>query len=110
MPRTVDPDNYPLEYREMVEKAALSGKVFRIPGSGPMPDEKGYTGLQRLVKLRQHFYAFIGAVKRSEDEKWKDVKAWASQTMVVTDKNEVCLYISNRDKAWQAEMFREAKV
>jgi hypothetical protein len=73
-----------------------------------MPDDENYTGEERLLKLRQHFYAFIGALKRTDvDPKWAELTTAASQTMCFLDKKQVALVFSPRSEAWQGKVLDE---
>lgn len=108
MPRTTKPENYPAEYTQIVMDCGILGKSFRLPAVGPMPADsaRGLSGLQRLLKLRGHFYSFIGAVKRSTDPKWAQTAAAAGQTVASINKEECALYFGNREQSWQAQAFK----
>jgi hypothetical protein len=108
MPRVTYPESYPVKYHDILQKCGEAGAVIRLPSSGEFPPDENFSGLERLLKLRGHFYAFIGAVKRSPDPKWAEMKIWASQTTIYLDKKAVCLVFSNRDASWQSKAFETA--
>lgn len=108
MPRIRKPEAYPEQYHDLVRQVGLQGVTIRVPQEGPMPDSDNYTGEQRLLKLRQHFYAFIGALKRPDaDPKWSELATAAAQTVVYYDKKQVALVFSNRADAWQGKLLDE---
>lgn len=104
MPRTRDPESYPIAYHEIVRKCGQQGLTIRLPQAGEMPGAGELTGMQRLLKIRGHFYSFIGGLKRPGlDPKWSELSHAAAQTIVYLDKKGVALVFSNRNESWQAQ-------
>lgn len=73
-----------------------------------MPDDEAMTGQQRALKLRGHFYAFIGALKReakaNPEGPWRDLVDYAKRTMVYYNKGECALYFVPREQSWQQRL------
>lgn len=108
MPRSSDPGQYPQAYCDYLREVALNGKTMRVPRVGALPDDEDLTGQQRALKLRGHFYAFIGALKReakaNPDGPWAELANYAKRTMVYYNKGECALYFVPREQSWQQKL------
>lgn len=95
MPSIRHPLHYPPEYFTLIERAAVSAITTKVPCESPAAARK----------LRGHFYAFVGALKRAQAE-YPDAFAWSQRTMCYLDGSE--LAFMPRDQSWQAVTVREA--
>jgi hypothetical protein len=95
MPSIRHPLHYPAEYFKLIELAAIKGQTTTVPCSSP----------KHALKLRGHFYAFVGALKRGGDE-YKEQYGWSQQTMCYLQDS--TLHFIPREKSWQAETIRAA--
>lgn len=115
MPRTNDPGKYPQAYHKLLQDVALEGKTIRVPAVGAMPDDESMPGMQRALKLRAHFYAFIGSLKRAratsqENGRWNELADYANRTMVYLDKKAVALMFVPRENSWQQKLIESGGV
>lgn len=106
MPRSNDPGHYPQAYQDYLYRVAVEGKTIRVPAIGSMPDDEAMPGMQRALKLRAHFYAFLGSLKRAAkvDPKWEEMANYANRTMLFLDKKNVALMFIPREQSWQQKL------
>ena len=99
MPSVRSPLHYPKEYFELIRLAAVENKVTTVPC-----EDKA-----TALKLRGHFYAFLGALKRAANANpptYVEEYAWGQRTMCYFDG--AVLSFMPRDNAWQAKLVRAA--
>lgn len=117
MPRTKNVAHYPREYWDIIEKVATEGKTMRIPCDSRTD----------ALKLRGHFYAFVGAMRahaekgETEHKRLEGLKGSALQmgeelrrtldlatasSRVLVQVEDQSLAFINRDDSWQAKMAR----
>lgn len=99
MPSVRSPLHYPREYFELVRLAAVEGRVTTVPCATK----------EEALKLRGHFYAFLGALKRAASAatpSYTEEFAWGQRTMCYLDGE--TLSFMPRDEAWQAKRIRAA--
>ncbi len=90
MPSIRHPQHYPREYYEILRRVVLAGEQVVVPCESPA----------KARKLRGHFYAFIGALKRHQTE-FPDDFAASQRTMVSLENSS--LRFQCRDNSWQAQ-------
>ena len=111
MPRSKSLSHYPTRYAEIVQDCAVRGKRIEVPVETTL----------HATKLRGHFYAFVGAVKRdarlldTRGPPWAahelGIKELAAQTSMVLVSIEECLCVfENRERSWQAQALLGARV
>lgn len=89
MPSIRHPLHYPQEYFQLIERAAIQGLSTVVPCESP----------EAARKLRGHFYAFVGALKRAQAE-YPEQFAWSQRTMCYLQGS--TLEFMSRDRSWQA--------
>lgn len=90
MPTIRHPQHYPREYFQIVERVTIGGQSVVVPCETP----------EKARKLRGHFYAFVGALKRHQTE-FADAFTQSQRTMVSLEGSN--LRFQSRDNAWQAK-------
>jgi len=104
MPRIKSPESYPVYFTEFVKKAGLEGERIRVPEIGALPDDEHTTGLEKALKIRGLFYAYIGSLKRERaagNEKWIELANYADQTVFFVNRDQCCIEIYPRSESWQ---------
>jgi hypothetical protein len=99
MPSIRHPLHYPTEYFNVLERVALKHETVVVRCETP----------EAARKLRGHFYAFIGSLKRAANSikpEFADEFAWAQRTMCSLEGS--TLTFQTRDQSWQAKLMREA--
>jgi hypothetical protein len=110
MPKVTNIENFPAVYFRIANDVGAGGYTFRVPREGPLPDGRdSSTGevvpaLRMLNKLRGHFYAFKGSLKRAKsDPKYEDVYLASCRVACYLDTDNLCLEFRPTDKTWHAQ-------
>lgn len=99
MPSIRSPLHYPKEYFDLIRMAAVENKITTVPCENE----------EEARKLRGHFYAFLGSLKRAalgKTPEYVEEYAWGQRTMCYLDKT--TLSFMPRDESWQSKRVRNA--
>lgn len=111
MPRSKAIHHYPKQYGDIIEGCAIRAEKLTIPATSRM----------EAMKLRGHFYAYVGALRRTSREILDKARARAltegeeeiierakqsEMVLVMIDEDQAGVRVAfcNREESWQAKM------
>jgi hypothetical protein len=105
-----NPEHFPIQYFNILHVVGEQGKTWRVPGVGemqPMVDSQTgeeITADKLLSKLRGHFYAFKGSLKKFKDDpKFQDSYLASCRVACYVDRKGKFVEFRPTDKTWHAQ-------